>query len=268
MFRSIRALNATICPTLNSNWTLQRIAQNERNCFRQFSFTSKVEDRYYTKKHEWIELEKHVKGEIGTVGITDFAQQSLGDVVYVELPEVGTKLAKDDTAGAIESVKSFIYLLNSTSDRYYTKKHEWIELEKHVKGEIGTVGITDFAQQSLGDVVYVELPEIGTKLAKDDTAGAIESVKAASDLYSPMTGEVVELNAEVQDKPQLVNKSCWLYKLKIVDPSELSQLMDEKTYEEYEASWLYKLKIVDPSELSQLMDEKTYEEYEASESNS
>nr|CAD2166943.1 unnamed protein product [Meloidogyne enterolobii] len=168
MFRSIRALNATICPTLNSNWTLQRIAQNERNCFRQFSFTSKVEDRYYTKKHEWIELEKHVKGEIGTVGITDFAQQSLGDVVYVELPEVGTKLAKDDTAGAIESVK------------------------------------------------------------------------AASDLYSPMTGEVVELNAEVQDKPQLVNKSCfekgWLYKLKIVDPSELSQLMDEKTYEEYEAS--------------------------------
>ncbi|CAK5079837.1 unnamed protein product [Meloidogyne enterolobii] len=168
MLRSIRPLNSIICPKLNSTWTLQRIAQNERNCFRQFSFTSKVEDRYYTKKHEWIELEKHVKGEIGTVGITDFAQQSLGDVVYVELPEVGTKLAKDDTAGAIESVK------------------------------------------------------------------------AASDLYSPMTGEVVELNAEVQDKPQLVNKSCfekgWLYKLKIVDPSELSQLMDEKTYEEYEAS--------------------------------
>uniref|UniRef100_A0A914LN49 Glycine cleavage system H protein n=1 Tax=Meloidogyne incognita TaxID=6306 RepID=A0A914LN49_MELIC len=168
MFRSIRSINSTIYPIFNSDWTLQRIAQNERNCFRQFSFTSKVEDRYYTKKHEWIELDKHVKGEIGTVGITDFAQQSLGDVVYVELPEVGTQLAKDDTAGAIESVK------------------------------------------------------------------------AASDLYSPVSGEVVELNTEVQDKPQLVNKFCfekgWLYKLKIVDPSELSQLMDEKTYEEYEAS--------------------------------
>ncbi|CAK5093624.1 unnamed protein product [Meloidogyne enterolobii] len=107
------------------------------------------------------------------------------------------------------SPKFFHLFIKFILDRYYTKKHEWIELEKHVKGEIGTVGITDFAQQSLGDVVYVELPEVGTKLAKDDTAGAIESVKAASDLYSPMTGEVVELNAEVQDKPQLVNKSCF-----------------------------------------------------------
>ncbi|KAL7077217.1 hypothetical protein ACQ4LE_003837 [Meloidogyne hapla] len=166
MFRFVRPIISN--PIFNSNLCLQRIAQNERNFFRQFSFTSKVEDRYYTMKHEWIELDKPVKGEIGTIGITDFAQQALGDVVYVELPEVGAQLVKDETAGAIESVK------------------------------------------------------------------------AASDLYSPVSGQVVELNAEVQDKPQLVNKSCfekgWLYKLKIVDPSELSQLMDEKTYEEYEAS--------------------------------
>lgn len=122
----------------------------------------------------------------------------------------------------------------SASTLKFTDKHEWIRVED---GEIGTVGISNFAQEALGDVVYCGLPEVGTQLAQQDEFGALESVKAASELYSPLTGEVVEINALLADNPGLVNKSCykdgWLMKMTITNPAELDALMDETAYERY-----------------------------------
>ncbi|KAL3966748.1 glycine cleavage system H protein, mitochondrial-like [Oreochromis aureus] len=115
----------------------------------------------------------------------------------------------------------------------FTDKHEWIRVEDG----IGTVGISNFAQEALGDVVYCGLPEVGTQLAQQDEFGALESVKAASELYSPLTGEVVEVNTLLADNPGLVNKSCykdgWLMKMSISKPAELDSLMDEAAYERY-----------------------------------
>nr|XP_006122743.1 glycine cleavage system H protein, mitochondrial [Pelodiscus sinensis] len=117
--------------------------------------------------------------------------------------------------------------------RKFTDKHEWISVENG----IGTVGISNFAQEALGDVVYCSLPEIGTKLNKQDEFGALESVKAASELYSPLTGEVTEINTALADNPGLVNKSCyedgWLIKMTVDNPSELNELMNEDAYEKY-----------------------------------
>nr|XP_020486927.1 glycine cleavage system H protein, mitochondrial-like [Labrus bergylta] len=116
----------------------------------------------------------------------------------------------------------------------FTDKHEWIRVEEDGHG---TVGISNFAQEALGDVVYCGLPEVGTQLAQQDEFGALESVKAASELYSPLTGEVVEVNELLADKPGLVNKSCykdgWLMKMTIAKPEELDALMDETAYERY-----------------------------------
>lgn len=116
----------------------------------------------------------------------------------------------------------------------FTDKHEWIRVED---GGIGTVGISNFAQEALGDVVYCGLPEVGTQLAQQDEFGALESVKAASELYSPLTGEVVEINTLLADNPGLVNRSCykdgWLMKMTITNPAELDTLMDEAAYERY-----------------------------------
>uniref|UniRef100_A0A8D0GTC3 Glycine cleavage system H protein n=1 Tax=Sphenodon punctatus TaxID=8508 RepID=A0A8D0GTC3_SPHPU len=117
--------------------------------------------------------------------------------------------------------------------RKFTDKHEWISVENG----IGTVGISNFAQEALGDVVYCSLPEVGTKLNKQDEFGALESVKAASELYSPLTGEVTEVNTALADNPGLVNKSCyedgWLMKMTVDNPSELDELMSEDAYEKY-----------------------------------
>ncbi|KAM8860730.1 glycine cleavage system H protein, mitochondrial-like [Synchiropus splendidus] len=116
----------------------------------------------------------------------------------------------------------------------FTDKHEWVRVEDD---GLGTVGISNFAQEALGDVVYCGLPEVGTQLAQQDEFGALESVKAASELYSPLTGEVVEINTLLEDKPGLVNKSCykdgWLMKMTIANPAELDSLMDEAAYERY-----------------------------------
>lgn len=102
---------------------------------------------------------------------------------------------------------------------------------------IGTVGISNYAQEALGDVVYAQLPDAGTILLKDDECGALESVKAASEIYSPVSGDVSEKNKAVEDTPSLVNTSCyedgWLFKIKLAKPAELEELMDEKQYEEY-----------------------------------
>ncbi len=115
----------------------------------------------------------------------------------------------------------------------YTQEHEWI------RGEDGTctIGITAYATEQLGDVTYVELPETGAKLAKGAEAGAVESVKAVSDIYAPVGGEVAEVNTALDDQPELVNESPyadgWFFKLKDVDPAELSSFMDAAAYAHY-----------------------------------
>ena len=118
----------------------------------------------------------------------------------------------------------------------YTKDHEWISVD----GDVGTVGITDYAQQQLGDVVFVELPEVGRKLKAGDQFGTVESVKAVSELYSPMAGEVVEVNAPLADKPETINQdphgAAWMIVLKLDDPAAANALMDAAAYERLVAS--------------------------------
>ncbi len=115
----------------------------------------------------------------------------------------------------------------------YTKDHEWIRVE----GEVGTVGISDYAQEQLGDVVYVELPEVGKTVAQAEEAAVVESVKAASEVYAPVSGEVVEVNQALEDDPALVNSAAtgagWFVKLKLSAPAEVDGLMDEAAYAEY-----------------------------------
>ena len=116
---------------------------------------------------------------------------------------------------------------------YYTRDHEWVRVE----GEVGTVGISDHAQGQLGDVVFVELPELGSELGQRDKAAVVESVKAASDVYAPVSGEVVERNDRLEQGPSLVNEAAegdgWFFKLRLKDPAELEALMDRAAYEAY-----------------------------------
>ncbi len=113
----------------------------------------------------------------------------------------------------------------------YTKDHEWIELS----ADRGKVGITDYAQQQLGDVVYVELPEVGAKVKQGQSFGTIESVKAVSELYSPVTGEIVEVNSALKDKPETVNANphdSWMVVIKLTSPSETGALLDAAQYQD------------------------------------
>ncbi|MDF0487376.1 glycine cleavage system protein GcvH [Sphingomonas sp. H39-1-10] len=114
--------------------------------------------------------------------------------------------------------------------RYFTEDHEWVDVE----GDTGTVGITEFAQGQLGDIVFVEVPEAGKALTKGGDAAVVESVKAASDVYAPVSGTVTEGNPALADNPALVNEDAegqgWFFKLTLSDPSELSGLMDEAAY--------------------------------------
>jgi len=118
-------------------------------------------------------------------------------------------------------------------DNKYAKSHEYI----HVEGDVGTIGITDYAQKELGDVVFVELPQVGTQLEAGDELGSIESVKAVSELFSPVSGEVVEINETLAEKPELVNTDPygdgWMIRIRISDPTELDDLMNAEEYEEY-----------------------------------
>lgn len=113
---------------------------------------------------------------------------------------------------------------------YFTEDHEWIRVE----GDVATVGITDYAQEQLGDLVYVELPETGRSLTKGETAVVVESVKAASDVYAPVDGEVTEVNDALSSDPSLVNSAPtgegWLWKMKLSDASQLDTLLDEAAY--------------------------------------
>jgi glycine cleavage system H protein len=117
--------------------------------------------------------------------------------------------------------------------RYFTQDHEWVDVDGDV-GTVGTVGISEYAQSQLGDVVFVEVPEAGKTLSKGDEAAVVESVKAASDVYSPVSGTVTEGNAALTDDSSLVNSDAeaagWFFKLTLSDPSELESLMDEAAY--------------------------------------
>ncbi len=119
------------------------------------------------------------------------------------------------------------------SERKYTEDHEWILVE----GDIASVGISDHAQEQLGDVVYIDLPEKGAELAQGAEAATVESVKAASEIYAPVGGEVVDVNAALNDDPAIVNSdpygAGWFFKLKLADAGELDKLMDESAYMEY-----------------------------------
>ncbi|MCG8493481.1 MAG: glycine cleavage system protein GcvH [Sneathiellales bacterium] len=115
----------------------------------------------------------------------------------------------------------------------YTEDHEWVSVD----GDVATIGISDYAQQQLGDVVFVEVPEIGADLNKGDELAVVESVKAASEVYAPVAGEVLEVNEELEGTPSLVNDEAlgqgWFAKIKISDASELDQLMDDNAYKAY-----------------------------------
>lgn len=112
----------------------------------------------------------------------------------------------------------------------YTESHEWID----VKADTGTVGVTDYAQDELGDIVYVELPEVGRDVEAGDEIAVLESTKAAADIYAPVSGRVIEVNEELKSSPNLINESSeeegWIFKIKLADKEELNLLMDESTY--------------------------------------
>ncbi len=120
-------------------------------------------------------------------------------------------------------------------DLKYSKEHEWVLVE----GSVATVGITDYAQDQLGDIVFVELPAVGDKVSKEDAFGVVESVKAVSDIYAPVSGKVVEVNDDLPENPEMLNEDPygdgWIIKIELNDPEELQDLMTATEYEEYVA---------------------------------
>ena len=118
------------------------------------------------------------------------------------------------------------------TELFYAKTHEWVSLNEG----IATVGITDFAQSQLSDLTFVELPEIGAEFKTGDEDAVVESVKAAADIYAPVAGEVIEVNAELEDNPDLINRDAfgdgWIFKLKMADESEVDNMLDADSYEE------------------------------------
>ena len=122
--------------------------------------------------------------------------------------------------------------MNLPEDLKYTKEHEWVRVE----GEYAIVGITDFAQSELGDIVYVEVDSLDEEVEQDEVFGTVEAVKTVSDLYMPVSGEIVEMNESLEDSPELVNSDPygegWMVKIKMTDPSELEDLLDAEAYQE------------------------------------
>ena len=118
-------------------------------------------------------------------------------------------------------------------DYLYSKDHEWISVQENV----GTIGITDYAQHELGDVVYVDLPEVGDTFEAGDPFGSVESVKAVSEVFCPVGGEIVEVNSKLEETPELINKSphqqAWMIRIRLTNPEELKELLSSEEYEEY-----------------------------------
>ncbi|XP_054164895.1 glycine cleavage system H protein, mitochondrial-like [Oppia nitens] len=121
------------------------------------------------------------------------------------------------------------------SDLRYSDKHEWVSLDSTKK--VGTVGISKYAEEALGDVVYVQLPDVDTSYDQNDEVGAVESVKAASEIFTPVSGRIVQINEKLEDKPGMVNTSCydegWLFKIELSKPQEIDKLMDEQSYQKF-----------------------------------
>jgi glycine cleavage system H protein len=120
-------------------------------------------------------------------------------------------------------------------DVKYSKEHEWVLVE----GKVATVGVTDYAQDQLGDIVFVELPAVGDKVSKEDAFGVVESVKAVSDIYAPVSGKVLEVNDDLPENPEMLNEDPygdgWIIKIEMSDPEELDDLMNAAEYEQYVA---------------------------------
>ncbi|KAH8364741.1 hypothetical protein KR084_010868 [Drosophila pseudotakahashii] len=160
-------------------------------------------------------------------------------VFITKFARIGLLASRQLSATPLAAVQGRAFHLTSLLDaeRRYTNKHEWVEL---VSGNNAIVGISSYAQEALGDVVFAQLPEPGTELKQDDECGALESVKAASEVYSPVTGKVTEKNAQVEDTPALVNSSCyekgWLFKVDLKNPQELDALMSEEQYKTFVSS--------------------------------
>lgn len=126
--------------------------------------------------------------------------------------------------------------MGAPKDLRYTKTHEWVRLD----GDVATIGVSDYAQTELGDITFIELPDIGDSLSQNQPFGVVESVKAASDVYAPVDGEVVERNDAVVDEPELVNASpydqAWLIKVKLNDPAQVEALMEAEAYDDFAAA--------------------------------
>eukprot|EP00307_Rebecca_sp_RCC1486_P014525 CAMPEP_0119413924 /NCGR_PEP_ID=MMETSP1335-20130426/6230_1 /TAXON_ID=259385 /ORGANISM="Chrysoculter rhomboideus, Strain RCC1486" /LENGTH=148 /DNA_ID=CAMNT_0007438757 /DNA_START=28 /DNA_END=474 /DNA_ORIENTATION=+ len=141
-------------------------------------------------------------------------------------------IARRVSLNAVRSVRTQAFRRNLASIKY-TTDHEYVKTE----GDVATVGVTQFAADALGDIVYVELPEVGSTLDQKESMGVVESVKAASDVYMPLTGEIVEVNNELTENPALINGSPlengWMAKIKLSKPAELDEMMDEAAYKEF-----------------------------------
>ncbi|XP_067643018.1 glycine cleavage system H protein, mitochondrial [Eurosta solidaginis] len=153
--------------------------------------------------------------------------------VGLHLSNAATKSLRTTPTSLSQQWRCFNLSSLLVAERRYTEKHEWVLVD----GTTATVGISEYAQDALGDVVFAQLPDPGTTLQQDDECGALESVKAASEVYSPISGKVTEKNTTVEESPGLVNSSCyekgWLFKLTVSDPAEIEKLMSEEQYKEF-----------------------------------
>ncbi|XP_066935222.1 glycine cleavage system H protein-like [Clytia hemisphaerica] len=145
----------------------------------------------------------------------------------------GSNSLLSKSRSALPQQKRLISLASQAYQRYFTKDHEWIDVE----GNVGTVGITDHAQAALGELVYVELPEVEDSFDQDDSVGAVESVKAASDVMTPVSGTIVAVNEDLTANPSLINKNAesdaWMFKIELSDADELSEMLDAAGYKAF-----------------------------------
>jgi glycine cleavage system H protein len=138
-----------------------------------------------------------------------------------------------DEGGGAHGARERLTIMTSPADRKYTKTHEWVSLD----GDVATIGVTDFAQSELGDITYLELPEVGDAIALNQAFGIVESVKAANDIFSPVDGEVLERNEAAMAAPETINQSpygeAWLVKVRVGDPAQLDALMAADEYDKF-----------------------------------
>ncbi|BES98721.1 Glycine cleavage system H protein [Nesidiocoris tenuis] len=165
---------------------------------------------------------------------------SLCRVIFPRFYSLSCRTVQRSSAGRRSiSTGSPNFAAASQIGRVYTDKHEWVEVSAE-DSTVATVGISHYAQEALGDVVFAQLPSVGAEIKQHDEVGALESVKAASELYSPVSGKVVQVNTEVENSPGLINKACytqgWLFKILLSNSDELKSLMDEDAYKKFVSS--------------------------------